>query len=627
MRPGATLVMDWVDVFYSNARSNPINVPDHVRANYLIIPGEPDATIPRYDFKWLSKLYALFSYTEDTDYNGKLDRIRVTTESGVGSDFSDFDVEVEGYAIDRTKGTNGFARAGSFNRTLYFYLVEKDYNDTGTTPRWRVLRNTSLRDFVTGTKRFGTLETGATDYMTPGDTAWPTFGYALALPGQAQQFVHLSEYVVTNAGGTPSGPDLGLGGAPTFAASSGNGISEACGPGPARTTAALATGASNITLTATLRDMGRAPLWITPDYDSLAPASDDPRYPPAAGYGADPDLYVMAASKGDADRSPSPGPSSFNLGNGGEGAHNVHRASDLLISVQPSSVAGVWSQANPDSCFAWPIYAMDQVRTTLTEAEISALTPAQTAAQGIGLIRGFDGTQWLRDQDWRMQVRSPGSLGTPSVVYDSNVAAAYLSAVPGIWLPSPYVETNFSALAGPPNGNTLSKAPSTSAAPLYYYDFLASDPKVFSVAHLDFWFHGSSSPADLFAGRLAIPADATSIPANWYRLVRPFSLDIHDVRTQKGGATILNNVIDPTRGDSARLSYQLGQEGPVTITVFTLDGDVVRRLVNERRTAGDYATSWDGRNLAGDPVARGMYFIRIMAPGIDEIRKVIVVRR
>jgi hypothetical protein len=37
--------------------------------------------------------------------------------------------------------------------------------------------------------------------------------------------------------------------------------------------------------------------------------------------------------------------------------------------------------------------------------------------------------------------------------------------------------------------------------------------------------------------------------------------------------------------------------------------------------------NWDGRNLSGDPVARGMYFIRIVAPGIDEIRKVIVVRR
>ncbi|NLJ44980.1 MAG: hypothetical protein GX430_00235, partial [Treponema sp.] len=65
---------------------------------------------------------------------------------------------------------------------------------------------------------------------------------------------------------------------------------------------------------------------------------------------------------------------------------------------------------------------------------------------------------------------------------------------------------------------------------------------------------------------------------------------------------------------------------PVTITVFTLDGDVVRSLQRGTLGVGDYTASWDGRNRAGDPVAPGMYFIRIVAPGIDEIRKVMVVR-
>jgi hypothetical protein len=36
--------------------------------------------------------------------------------------------------------------------------------------------------------------------------------------------------------------------------------------------------------------------------------------------------------------------------------------------------------------------------------------------------------------------------------------------------------------------------------------------------------------------------------------------------------------------------------------------------------------SWDGRNRAGQAVSRGVYFIRIVAPGIDEIRKVLVAK-
>ena len=114
--------------------------------------------------------------------------------------------------------------------------------------------------------------------------------------------------------------------------------------------------------------------------------------------------------------------------------------------------------------------------------------------------------------------------------------------------------------------------------------------------------------------RLAI-ASGASVPSNWYRLVRPFSFYLHKVTQQKGGVTILNNVIDPTKGESVRLDYQLTSSGSVTATVFTLDGDVVARIVNaSSQAAGDYVASWNGKNLSGKSVARGMYFIRIVAP-------------
>jgi flagellar hook assembly protein FlgD len=120
----------------------------------------------------------------------------------------------------------------------------------------------------------------------------------------------------------------------------------------------------------------------------------------------------------------------------------------------------------------------------------------------------------------------------------------------------------------------------------------------------------------------------TAVPANWYYKVKPFSFIIHDVTTQRGGVTILSNVIDPTKGDTVKLSYQLQKSGAVTATVFTLDGDVVARLVDSsNQSAGDYSVSWNGKNLGGRPVARGLYFIRIVGPGMDEIRKVLVVRK
>jgi flagellar hook assembly protein FlgD len=62
------------------------------------------------------------------------------------------------------------------------------------------------------------------------------------------------------------------------------------------------------------------------------------------------------------------------------------------------------------------------------------------------------------------------------------------------------------------------------------------------------------------------------------------------------------------------------------VTVFTLDGDIVKYLYNDRQAAGTYTYFWDGRNLSGDATAQGIYFVRVVGPNMDEIRKVLVVK-
>jgi flagellar hook assembly protein FlgD len=60
--------------------------------------------------------------------------------------------------------------------------------------------------------------------------------------------------------------------------------------------------------------------------------------------------------------------------------------------------------------------------------------------------------------------------------------------------------------------------------------------------------------------------------------------------------------------------------------VFDLGGDVVSILYRGQLAAGDHSTTWNGTNQQGRAVARGIYFIRVVAGGIDEYRKVLVVR-
>jgi flagellar hook assembly protein FlgD len=60
--------------------------------------------------------------------------------------------------------------------------------------------------------------------------------------------------------------------------------------------------------------------------------------------------------------------------------------------------------------------------------------------------------------------------------------------------------------------------------------------------------------------------------------------------------------------------------------VFNLGGDLVDIIYRGRQGSGSYTYHWDATNRAGREVARGIYFIRVIAPGIDEYRKVMVVK-
>jgi flagellar hook assembly protein FlgD len=86
-------------------------------------------------------------------------------------------------------------------------------------------------------------------------------------------------------------------------------------------------------------------------------------------------------------------------------------------------------------------------------------------------------------------------------------------------------------------------------------------------------------------------------------------------------------VINSDNRENVYIRYNLTRPGRVTIQVFTLDGTLVKSIRrNEQRAIGIYTDSWNGTNNGNRPVARGMYFIRVVGPDLDEIRKVMVVR-
>ncbi len=75
------------------------------------------------------------------------------------------------------------------------------------------------------------------------------------------------------------------------------------------------------------------------------------------------------------------------------------------------------------------------------------------------------------------------------------------------------------------------------------------------------------------------------------------------------------------------IAFSLKQHARVRIDVYSVDGALVRTLVDETRAAGSYTdVRWDGRNADDAPVASGVYLCRLMTDGFSQTRKLMLLK-
>ena len=77
------------------------------------------------------------------------------------------------------------------------------------------------------------------------------------------------------------------------------------------------------------------------------------------------------------------------------------------------------------------------------------------------------------------------------------------------------------------------------------------------------------------------------------------------------------------------IPYQLAEPADVVLTIYAVDGAVVRTLALGHQPVGIYqdksrAAYWDGRNAVGEPVASGVYFYTLKAGEFSATRKMLI---
>ena len=91
---------------------------------------------------------------------------------------------------------------------------------------------------------------------------------------------------------------------------------------------------------------------------------------------------------------------------------------------------------------------------------------------------------------------------------------------------------------------------------------------------------------------------------------------------------LLSNYPNPFNPETW-IPYRLSDPAEVTVSIYSVDGRLVRTLELGQMPAGVYsdkgrAAYWDGRNAAGEPVASGVYFYTLQAGDFKATRKMVI---
>ena len=90
----------------------------------------------------------------------------------------------------------------------------------------------------------------------------------------------------------------------------------------------------------------------------------------------------------------------------------------------------------------------------------------------------------------------------------------------------------------------------------------------------------------------------------------------------QGGA---KGYANPAKGEQVIIHFKAAGPGTVTVKIFTLQGQIIRELTRYTDGSEDQL-SWDCRNTDGSMVASGLYIAHVKGPGLEETKKIAVVK-
>jgi hypothetical protein len=623
---GATYNFQYIEVYHSFAYAYASGSPiEDGEIFYFLQEVKTAKTTPYWTVNWKrEEFYLLYSFTEDSNGDGRIDRVRFQTTMNMSAGSSPGSCKINVNDGTYTYRVIGYERVSGSDDMLYAYLEPRGTPDTGATLTWNLVNS---GNFVCAKNERIPLSNPPDGFALTVDTAPPRISYSFTCPGTTSEYIRFTESVT----GVSGSFDFANGTTITTITSAPN--VEYLFTLDTPFSAAEIAGDTDIVrydervFQTAVRDIPALAQWrpVPPTLEISPPA---PQYPLDFTYSVYEHIDTSNPyPQGIDGTSPSMDGSTSDIANSDGGMKfqlspsaawsggTLRRVSDLLL-LEENTSGNLW--------------------TSYAEDEFVAIPGGPTrGTDETSIVRRWDGSGTLLFSAISIFARDEIILSTaPSLLFGISVPDEYRRdpAKGNLWLPPispnaqhPYYDVALNII---PKVFSTAKSPlvppetfshSGETPPFNVYQYLLKKDELQNPGTMDFIYQIPNASPALYAARV------DNVGA-WYNNIKPFSLIVKDIARQRGGVTVLKNVIKPLNGDKVSINYVLTQSGAVNINVFTLDGKTVKTIERGRRDIGEYYIEWDGKNTGGNVVARGIYFIRIVAPDIDEIRKVIVVK-
>jgi len=96
--------------------------------------------------------------------------------------------------------------------------------------------------------------------------------------------------------------------------------------------------------------------------------------------------------------------------------------------------------------------------------------------------------------------------------------------------------------------------------------------------------------------------------------------------TKSGSAGVVSVASPNPFKPETNIKYAVRESGPISIRIFSVNGQLVRSLREDYATPGDYEVRWNGKDDGGRAAPSGIYFVRTTTLGETSILKLVVMK-